>query len=203
MIHLLIVLCAISCVSDFINAVLARTTAVLKKLEGVDPTPPQPAFSMDGQIPNPMTMLSNLFFTKFNVFTVLRLMLGAVSIVSHLVLPYYMLSRFNKMTNANYQRQTYSYTPFMILDFDILPLPTEDVTGVSLFRPKVTTQQKPFGNLEGERLREATALTSFNRYIAFNVARTAMKAIYSTFHAIYNPEEYLQQLLNRDKAAAR
>lgn len=191
MIHLLIVLCAISCVSDFINAVLARTTAVLKKLEGVDPTPPQPAFSMDGQITNPMTMLSNLFFTKFNVFTVLRLMVGAVSIVSHLVLPYYMLSRFNKMTNANYQRQTYSYTPFMILDFDILPLPTEDVTG------------KPFGNLEGERLREATALTSFNRYIAFNVARTAMKAIYSTFHAIYNPEEYLQQLLNRDKAAAR
>lgn len=191
MIHLLIVLCVISCICDFFGLVLGRITTILKTMEGDHLQAVDPAVNVEGEVPKTMDMFNNFMMPKFNIFTILRMFVGLVSFLSNLLLPYYLLSLFTKMTNVSYHRQMHSYTPFMILDFKRASASGDELEGTDFALPE-TEQEKTGANL-----------TSFNRYIAFMVAKTAMKAIYSTFHAIYSPASYLEQLLMRDKAGGK
>lgn len=130
MIHLLIILCIISCISDLANLVFQRISAMLQKLEGNRAPTPPPMFNVEGEVPNAMGMVTNFALSKINIFMALRFVVGVISFISNLLLPYYLLSMFTKATNASYHRQSYSYSPFMILDLHLGPKLLDELAGV-------------------------------------------------------------------------
>ncbi|GIX65619.1 Skp1-related protein [Babesia caballi] len=146
-------------------------------------------FTANGEMPNVFDLVKRFVWSKFNIYKALRMLVSTIGFLANVILPYFLLSKFTKKTNASYHRQTYSYMPFMILDFEQVPVPTDELAGTEFAA-------------SAKKVEDINVLTSFNRYIAFMVSKVAMKAVYSTVHAAYSPAGYLEQLNKRDNAAA-
>ncbi|CDR97639.1 hypothetical protein, conserved [Babesia bigemina] len=185
MLHILLVLCVITCICDLFGAGLRRVSALLQALEERRAAANPAMFNSEGQVPTMTDIAMRFIASKLNIYKILRMIVGLIGVLSNIILPYYLLSRFTKTTNASYHRQTYSYMPFMIVDFERVP-----VSEIDLAEVPTSGAKKP---------EDINVLTSFNRYIAFMVSRVAMKAIYSTFYAACNPAGYLEQMMQRDK----
>ncbi|GFE53891.1 multidrug resistance-associated protein 5 [Babesia ovis] len=185
MLHMLLIVCVITCICDVFGLIIRRIRTLLEKLEKDTERPSQPMFNVNGEVPNAMDMIAQLALSKLNIYKLIRMFLSLVGVLGNIIMPYYLMNKFTKLTNASFHRQVHSYTPFMIVDFERVPLEAEDLAAVALGKDA--------------KVKDINVLTSFNRYLAFMVSKVALKAIYSTFHAAYSPEGYLKHHTKRGK----
>nr|BAN65629.1 hypothetical protein [Babesia bovis] len=183
MLHMLLLLCAITCISDIFGCIIKRMQSLCEKMEKVTARPNEPMVTANGEVPNVMDMIAQIVLPKLNIFGLIRMFLGLVGVLVNLIMPYFLLSKFTKYTSASYQRQHHSYGPFMIIDFGPFPTSGEDLAAEAADSDK--------------KVEDIHALKSFNRYIGFMVAKVAVKAIYSTFHAAISPRSYLKHHANK------
>ncbi|ORM40390.1 Skp1-related protein [Babesia sp. Xinjiang] len=90
----------------------------------------QPMFNVDGEMPSAMDMIARLALSRFSIFKLLRMGISCFGVLANLILPYFLMNKFTKMTNASYYRQQHSFTPFMIVDFDPIPTQPDELADV-------------------------------------------------------------------------